>query len=507
MPNPLNGKVSTQLYEDEYRQTVLTPEAETRITDDWSDASKEFLDNLPQVWTRGLLYFLVVFVSIFLPWAMLSKVDETGTAKGRLEPKGNTIRLDAAVAGTVAEIRVKEGEVVKAGQILLLLQSDLVNTELHQAQEKLNGQLNQLSQLNLLNNQLLLTLATQRQQNQAQELAKQAQIDQARQTINALRNSYELQKEEKLAQVNQARQTLAYNQNAKKFMETRLELAQREVERYQKAWQEGVVGEVNLVERQDAFQERKNAYEQAKSDIEQAKLSLVEKNTIYERNIKQLKADIEQAKLRLKEQERSYQSLIQTGKLAILKTEEQLKNQEREITTLKAEVFQNKSQIQALKFQLRQRVLVSPVNGTVFHLPIQGVGSVAQIGTRLVEIAPNSSPLIIRAKMPTTESGSLQKGLPVKLKFDAYPFQDYGVIEGKLIEISPTTSEIETPNEKVATYNLEISLNQNCMSTANKCIPLRPGDTATAEVIVRQRRIIDFILDPFKNLQQGGLKL
>jgi hemolysin D len=36
---------------------------------------------------------------------------------------------------------------------------------------------------------------------------------------------------------------------------------------------------------------------------------------------------------------------------------------------------------------------------------------------------------------------------------------------------------------------------------------LRPGDTATAEVIVRQRRIIDLILDPFKKLQKGGLEL
>jgi HlyD family secretion protein len=507
MPNPLTGKVSNQLYEDEYRQTVLTSEAETRITDDWSDASKEFLDNLPQVWTRGLLYFLVVFVSIVLPWAMLSKVDETGTAKGRLEPKGNTVRLDAAVAGTVAEIRVKEGDVVKAGQILLLMESDLVNTELHQAQDKLQGQLNQLSQLNLLKNQLLLTLATQRQQNQAQELAKQTQIDQARQTINALMNSYSLQKEEKLAQVNQARQTLAHSQNAKKFMETRLALAQQEVERYQKAWQEGIVGEINLVERQDAFQERQNAYEQTKSDIEQAKLILVEKTTIYERNIKQLKADIEQAQLRLKEQERSYQSLLQSGKLAVLKTEEQLKSLEREIAKLKVDIFQNKSQITALKFQLRQRVLVSPVNGTVFHLPIQGAGAVAQAGSKLVEIAPASSPLVIRAKMATNESGFLQKGMPVKLKFDAYPFQDYGVVEGKLIKISPTTSDMETANGKVAAYNLEISLNRNCIPTANKCIPLRPGDTATTEVIVRQRRIIDFLLDPFKQLQQGGLKL
>jgi HlyD family secretion protein len=125
----------------------------------------------------------------------------------------------------------------------------------------------------------------------------------------------------------------------------------------------------------------------------------------------------------------------------------------------------------------------------------------------MAEIASQNSPLIVRAQMPTTESGFLKPGLAVKLKFDAYPFQDYGIIEGKLAKISPTTSLIDTPNGKVEVYKLEISFNRTCLKTANQCIPLHPGDTATAEVVIRQRRIIDFVLDPFKKLQKGGLKL
>jgi HlyD family secretion protein len=65
----------------------------------------------------------------------------------------------------------------------------------------------------------------------------------------------------------------------------------------------------------------------------------------------------------------------------------------------------------------------------------------------------------------------------------------------------------ETSQGRVAIYELEIHLNQTCIPSANDCIPLRPGDTATAEVVVRQRRVIDFILDPFKKLQKGGLEL
>ncbi|MEQ8756499.1 MAG: HlyD family efflux transporter periplasmic adaptor subunit [Coleofasciculus sp. G1-WW12-02] len=502
MPNSLNGQMPTQRQEEE-----LTASTPAIATDDWSFATKELLDTLPQVWTRGLLYFLVVFVSIVLPWAILFKVDETGTAKGRLEPKGKTVRLDAAVAGTVKEIKVNEGDKVAAGQSLLVLESDLVTAELQQVQDKLEGQLNRLSQLDLLKKQLVVALATQDQQNQAQALEKRVQIDQAQQNIDALRNSSDLQKQEKLAQVEQAQQNLKLNQTSAEIIETRLANAQREVERYRDAMEAGIVSEIQVVDREDMVQERQGLYEQAKSDMEQGKLRLAEQRSSYQRTIQQVKADIEQAELRLKEQERSYQSLTHSGKLAVLKIEEQLNNLETERATLKAEVAQSKRQIESLKFQLEQRIIEAPLKGTLFELPIPGAGAVVQQGTTIAEIAPEDSALVVRAQMATNESGSLREGLAVKLKFDAYPFQDYGVVEGTLTEISPTSKVTETEQGQVASYDLEIELKQDCMPTANKCVPLRPGDTATAEVIVRQRRIIDFILDPFKKLQQGGLKL
>ena len=140
----------------------------------------------------------------------------------RIEPKDKTIKLDAAVSGTVAEIRVKEGDLVKAGQTLLLLESELVKSELDQVQDKLEGQLNRLSQLNSSKNQLVVSLATQQQQNQSQQLEKQAQIDQAQQNITALNNAYELQKEERLSQVNQAKQTLEHSRTTSKLVESSL---------------------------------------------------------------------------------------------------------------------------------------------------------------------------------------------------------------------------------------------------------------------------------------------
>lgn len=505
MPNHTNGdgKVNLQNYEEKNQESYIVLEG----NQDWSHTTKELLDTLPRAWTRGLLYFLLIFVSIALPWAILSKIDETGTATGRIEPKEETIKLDAAVAGTVSEINIKEGESVKAGQVLLVLESDLVKSDLKQAQDKLEGQLNRLNQLKLLKSQLVFALSTQQQQNKAGELEKQTQIDQARQNLAALRNSYNLVESEKNAQLNQAEATLRNNENAYKLAEIALASSEREIQRYQEAWKEGIASEIQIVEKQNMAQEKQRIYEQSKSDIEQAKLRIAEQKSIYQKTMKQARADIEQAQLRLKEQERSLQSLIHSNELATLKIEEQLKNVDTDISSLKAEIAQSQSQINSLKFQISQRTLKAPVSGIIFQLPIQKAGAVVQPGTRIAEISSGKSPLIIRAQMPTTQSGSLKVGLPVKLKFDAYPFQEFGLLTGKLAKISPTTSQIDTPNGKVEVYKLEIALDQTCMPSANQCIPLRPGDTAMAEVIVRQRRIIDFVLDPFKKLQKGGLKL
>jgi HlyD family secretion protein len=116
--------------------------------------------------------------------------------------------------------------------------------------------------------------------------------------------------------------------------------------------------------------------------------------------------------------------------------------------------------------------------------------------------------------------------MPVKIKFDAYPFQDYGVISGRLRWIAPD-SKISSTNsnqtstsanpalpasenrvtESEGTFELEITLDQNYIQTSDRPIPLTPGQTATAEVILRQRRLIDFVLDPFIKLQKSGLKL
>ncbi|MEM8808254.1 MAG: HlyD family type I secretion periplasmic adaptor subunit [Cyanobacteria bacterium P01_G01_bin.38] len=464
MPNSFNGRrahavsVAEPVDSAELNRPTLTPTTSApEARDDWSFATEELLDSMPQVWTRGLFYVLLLFVSVVLPWALFSRVDETGTARGRLEPQGQTVQLDSEVTGAIAAIQVEEGDQVTAGQPLLTLDAELVRAELRQIQDQQQGQQAQIGQLSLLRNQLTATLTTQQQQNRAQALEKETQIEQA------ARQGDHAQTELELAAVN-------------------LERARQELERYETLYQQGIIPEVEVIEYRDLLLERQQLYERAQ-------------------------ADVTQSGLQLQEDQQNYEGLLHTNEIALLRIQEELKNLDTQITQLTSEISQSKRQIEALQLQLEQRVIMAPVAGVVFDLPFQQVGAVVQPGSRVAEIAPENATFIVQAEMATTESGSLREGLPVKLKFDAYPFQDYGIATGTVTEISPTSRTDETVQGEVDTYQLEIELDQSCLQTPQGCIDLRPGDTATAEVIVRQRRIIDIVLNPFKELGRGGLQL
>ncbi len=166
--------------------------------------------------------FLIVFVAIALPWGMLSRVDETGSARGRLEPQGGTIKqklnltyTSAALNSQTAKVEmlnIEEGDMVKAGDILMELDSLPIRERITQLQIQLQSQNNRLNALKQQKNQLETELRTQERQNQSQQLEKLSQVEQARQTFQSLKTTYNLQEQEKLTQIAQAEQNLAHSE-------------------------------------------------------------------------------------------------------------------------------------------------------------------------------------------------------------------------------------------------------------------------------------------------------
>jgi hemolysin D len=434
---------------------------------DWSAATHDTLNTLPKLWSRGLLYLILGFTAILLPWAALSEVDEVGTAQGRLEPKGNTIRLDAPVAGTVATISVREGQPVQKGQPMMALQSDIVNADLQQAQVKLEGLLNRKTQLIAIKSQLESSFSTAQQQVKAQAVSQQATIDKVQKQQNSLQDSVSL-------------------------IQNLLEKDRVKIARLNALSQQGAI---------------------PRSQVEDAERIMIQNN----QQLQKTQTDIQQAQAEVQKQQSEYQRIMRDGELSLSDKAKQVKELQSQIIDAQSEAGQTQNLIKSLQYQRQQRVLYSPANGTLFQLLIQQPGAVVQLGQAIAQIAPKTARLVFRAQIDNRETGFLRVGLPAKLKFDAYPYQDYGLIPGKVNWISPTSDPSPSADSagvvsspavpKANRFTVEIELAQTTMQAKGKEIALKAGQTATAEIIIRRRRVLDLFLDPFRKLKRDGLQL
>jgi HlyD family secretion protein len=144
--------------------------------------------------------------------------------------------------------------------------------------------------------------------------------------------------------------------------------------------------------------------------------------------------------------------------------------------------------------------IVAPVDGVITEVTSTQPGDKIQANAPLGGIAPKNAKPVLRIEIAEHDRGFLREGLPVQLKFNAFPYQRYGLIRGTLQFISPATRP--SPQTRQPVYEGRVSLEQNHYKVGETTYPLRYGMTAVAEIVVRERRLIDLALDPFRNI--GG---
>jgi hemolysin D len=186
-----------------------------------------------------------------------------------------------------------------------------------------------------------------------------------------------------------------------------------------------------------------------------------------------------------------------------IESQQQVQQLEVELTQLKAKIAETQTLLSSAKAKLKDRFLTAPADGVVLSLNVTKPGEVVQPGQTVAEIAPKDAPLVLKASLPNREAGFVKTGMDVKVKFDAYPYQDYGIVQGKVTSISPDAK----PDEKLgAVYRVEVSLERDSLKGAGKTA-FKAGQTATADIVIRRRRIADVLLAPIKQLQKGGIDL
>src|SRR5262249_6442433 len=214
--------------------------------------------------------------------------------------------------------------------------------------------------------------------------------------------------------------------------------------------------------------------------------------------IENLAAQIASVQMQIRESERHYKLATAAHATAMQKAQDNLQKQKVDIAQKLEKISQIQSAIRVAQRAFDQAVLCAPIAGTVTNIKVKGKGQVVVRGEALLTLVPANTPLVIHAYVPHKDIGFVAKGQRAKLKFDAFPFQDFGVVPGVVTEIEQHPRDDQS---RESVYKVIISPERTWILARGQKVPFVSGMSVTAEIVTRTRAVLDYLLDPIRKLK------
>ncbi|NEX21734.1 HlyD family efflux transporter periplasmic adaptor subunit [Thiorhodococcus mannitoliphagus] len=408
-----------------------------------------------------------------LAWAFIGRADVMVTVSGALEPEGEVRRVYAPVEGELVDLYVAEGTPVTAGDVMARLNArravevaaNALDAEI--ALSEAEFRVEQFPQTKLL------------KLDESESLQRQIEIERAAHERRLAEGMSRLTEANK-ARLEEARTSLEQANRQR-------DLALSDYQKYQRLFNSAGGGGVARKEVED----RRAAYDASEAEARVAEAKLSELELELSRAYTSARTELETS-----DQKLNALKLERARLLKDLEQEERRIDAELQSARLRAQATRRVS-FANIDDENFLRVL-APVSGIVTDLAVTQPGQQVGANAPLGSIAPSDARPLLVVEVPERDRGFLREGQPAKLKFNAFPYQRYGQIEGIVEYLAPAAQL--SPQSKEPVYEARISLERDQFEVDDQVYPLRYGMIATAEIVVRERRLIDLALDPLRNL-------
>ena len=415
---------------------------------------------------RGVLLGLTGLVGGLLAWSFWAELDIVATAQGRLVPISYTKVVQPAEGGVVSDILVKDGDAVKAGQVLLRLDARLSQTDL-QAQ----GQDVAIKRMTLA--RIAAELAAADSGSLALPVfaaepgsAMPAVAAQMQSQYLARRQAYQDARAQELQSLAKARAERDAGEQVYSKLKQTLPIYAQSAQAYEKLQKEGFVGDV-------AANEKRRDWLEKSQDLK-----------TQESTLASLQSAIAQSEKRLVSLRSSYQSQLENERI---ETQTQLAKSTQEL---------DKSTIRSGLLEVR-----SPTDGVVKDLAITSRNAVVQAGALLMNIVPRAESLQAEVLLANEDVGFVVMGQKAQIKIAAYPFTKYGLLEGSVIHVSADASDPKqnnSPQAAALTYRALVKLDSQNLKgfNGNAALALNSGMAAVVEIHQGKRTVMEYLLSP-----------
>ncbi|WP_370898545.1 HlyD family secretion protein [Chryseobacterium gossypii] len=222
----------------------------------------------------------------------------------------------------------------------------------------------------------------------------------------------------------------------------------------------------------------KKSYQRSQELFNQGVIAAVE---LENEKVKYIQAqqNLENITISLSQMEEAIANLHKTKSGAAINTE-------KDKITYSSQTLQLFEQLRkALKQWEQNYLVVSSTDGVASFQQFYGENQFVKTGDVILSILPrNKEQLVGRMSVPSTNSGKIVPGEKVLIKLDNYRFQEYGIVEGKVQNISLS------PDDK-GNYYVDVILPKGLKTTYNKNLPFDKELKGSAEIVTQDLRLIE----------------
>lgn len=416
------------------------------------------------------LWALGIGLGGFLLWASLAPLDEGVPSHGSVAIDTKRKAVQHLTGGIIKQMLVKEGDLVKEGQPLLLLDEAVARANYEAVRQRYLGYramqgrlLAEQSGAATIQHHPDLVAAASDPLIKAQMLTQEQLFRSRRSGLRA-----ELQALEESIQGQQA-MLQAYEQMLRS-RRNQLALLEEELGHTRELVKEGY-----------APRNRQLELERAVADATAA-LADLNGNTV-----------------------RSQRSIAELRQRVVARQQEYRKEVETQLTDVTREVQSDVEKYTAVQADLNRIEIRSPATGQVVGLAAQTVGGVVQAGQKLMDVVPEDEPLLLEARIEPHLIDKIRTGLKTDVRFSSFAHSPQLVVEGEVVSVSSDLLTEQQGGMTVSYYLARVRVTPEGMKTLGQR-RMQPG--MPVEIIVKtgERSMLKYLLSPLTKRLAASLK-
>lgn len=447
----------------------VNPAANTE-TDQQENNQLQVDTNSPIRWGASIL---AIGLGGFLLWAALAPLDEGVPAQGVVSIDTKRKLVQHLSGGIVKEVRVKEGQLVKTGDVLLTLDNAAAKARYEEVRQKYVGD-------RALENRLLA------EQTGAKSIQFHEYLQKNRDDI--------------LVQQHMHNQEMLLN-SRRAALSADLQIIEESIH----GQEAQILGLSGVLDSRRTQLVLINAQLTGIKELTQEGYAPQNQQRDLEVRIAQLTGDIADSQSSMLKAKHSIAELRQRS---LLRKEENRKEVDTQMSQVRMEVDVNADKLKSLSDDLDRMEIRSPVDGQVVGLQFQTIGSVIQSGQKILDVVPLDEGLLLEVKVAPHLIDRLHAGQDADIRFASFANSPQLAVEGQVQSISKDllTEPNMNPSQPGASYYLaRVTVTPKGLKTLDGRI-LQSGMPAQVIIKTGERTLLTYLLHPFMKRMSASLK-